>query len=478
MTDFKILGLDETTPQIVSPTDNDRALLKPGSLLSAVPDGAGAEAWSLDTSDDYVTAGSKLLSLKNNGVEKFSIDKDGVLSPNAIPFVPAIEIVINSVDDFAVQDATTITLEAFRTYIPGAPIITDKRFIIQPGVSVIGTNLAGHIWEYTESGSMFTGQDTIIFNMQNFGLRCENALAFDFSQSSPFAQTGLNFRDILIIDLAGGIGADKLARFEDVNSVIMNNVAGVNINDGISFDGTNAAVVVLRDIFTFPSDNAFTGINFNSVEVQDFLSISDFQVAGTNLAMTGISGLVDSGNVAIGIVGKLERCEFTGITPVVGVSESDIRWEITDSFPIPDSTKTADTFLTTGRIVPISSGDVNEFVPVAGPDWSSDVMERLSATIEGLLRYLSAISTKALITATATLEKDGGGGAKIQLGIAINNVVITKTIGATENNTPTSVTSSGLFTLNFDDTIQVFVSIDEETDIDVSRCSLTVINGF
>ena len=44
---------------------------------SEVADGASAIAHTLDTSAAYVTAGAKLLSLKNFGTEKFSVGYDG-----------------------------------------------------------------------------------------------------------------------------------------------------------------------------------------------------------------------------------------------------------------------------------------------------------------------------------------------------------------------------------------------------------------
>ena len=45
--------------------------------LSGQPDGATAEAHVLDTTAALSTGGAKLLSIKNAGVEKFAIDKDG-----------------------------------------------------------------------------------------------------------------------------------------------------------------------------------------------------------------------------------------------------------------------------------------------------------------------------------------------------------------------------------------------------------------
>jgi hypothetical protein len=48
-----------------------------GLLRSATADGASAVGFDLDTDNSLVTAGAKLLSLKNGASEKFGVDKDG-----------------------------------------------------------------------------------------------------------------------------------------------------------------------------------------------------------------------------------------------------------------------------------------------------------------------------------------------------------------------------------------------------------------
>lgn len=53
-----------------------------GALTSTVADGASAVGFILNTSTTYSTSGAKLLSLKNNTVEEFAIDKDGNLTVN------------------------------------------------------------------------------------------------------------------------------------------------------------------------------------------------------------------------------------------------------------------------------------------------------------------------------------------------------------------------------------------------------------
>lgn len=49
-----------------------------GTFTSSVADGASAVAYRLNSLNALTTAGSKLISLENNSVEKFSIDKDAV----------------------------------------------------------------------------------------------------------------------------------------------------------------------------------------------------------------------------------------------------------------------------------------------------------------------------------------------------------------------------------------------------------------
>ena len=51
-----------------------------GGTQSEVADGASAVAFDFDTDTSYVTAGAKLISLKNNTTEEFGVDKDGVIS--------------------------------------------------------------------------------------------------------------------------------------------------------------------------------------------------------------------------------------------------------------------------------------------------------------------------------------------------------------------------------------------------------------
>jgi hypothetical protein len=77
------------------------------------------------------------------------------------------------------------------------------------------------------------------------------------------------------------------------------------------------------------------------------------------------------------------------------------------------------------------------------------------------------------VSATATLEKVGGGSDLIATQIAINGTVQAKTAGGTESTAPTQTTSQGLFTLSTGNTIQLFVAnIGSDSNITVTIANM------
>ncbi len=79
------------------------------------------------------------------------------------------------------------------------------------------------------------------------------------------------------------------------------------------------------------------------------------------------------------------------------------------------------------------------------------------------------------MVAHSTLEKVGGGTDQIATKIAKNGTVIDKTIGATENATPTGVSSAGITTLVTGDVLQLFTAnIDSTANIIINESNLVV----
>jgi len=533
MADYEILSLnptaqvEEPTAQIVSPTATDRGKLVPGALISGVPDSASAEGWSIDTplytaagakllviknngveqfsidlngaldgqllsnapdgptsvawtldGPDYTDAGSKLFSLKNNGVEKFSVDLNGIPTfPGSSSVVPANQIVINQESDFANQDATTITLENGKVYLFGESVTTFKRFIINAGdgVTLTGTGLLAPTLTYAGTGDMFTVTDAAF---EIISLRMTSPLAAQtFVLTAPSSVNTQSFNlSYCIFEQA-----NKLGTLTNLNSIVIRDISFQVLLDGFSMIETGS---VDRSLFSF-AECIMVGVSASAV-LFDLTDVTYISILFRNASLfaavpgvVGISGLIDSGNVPVGTQGGIQSIQFLGqITPLVNIDPMDLRWEVTDSSPISNSTRSVDAYLSATQNVVI--GTQSAFVPIGGTNWLTDVNDRFTVDTDGLITYVSPIPSKCQVLMSSSLAKDGGGGGEqIDLAIAINDTVIVKTITSTKNSDPSSLTSIGLFDLSETDTIQAYVTNqDGTTDIDVFSCSVIIINGF
>ncbi len=381
---------------------------------------------------------------------------------------PANTVVINSTADFIVQDATSITFEANRKYVIGSTINTAKRYIVEANVIIEGT--VDIVLLYTGTDAMFTSTDAGTFKMSTIRIRCPSATqTFDFSAVSP--SLGFFILNQVTVD-----DTPKFGTLDNTGFILFDEVASNDIEDGMSLVGTIDQFVI-RTWTIVAAGSSLTGIDFGSATIALTLTFTDFAVLGA-AGTIGLSGLTNSGNISTFLIAAVENSRFVPpITPLVGISESDLRWEFTNAPAIADSTKTADTFLSASQTVTISTAGV--FVAIAGTNWLSDVTERFTTTTAGLLTYDSSISTKSQVAATATVEKVGGGTALVELSVAFNGTEVDKTMSGTKNKDPTSLTSIGIFTTDTTDTFQAFIAnIDTTANIIVSRSSVNVINGF
>ena len=448
----------------------DKRLTELGVL--SVPDVADV-MHVVDVSD--LTSGAQ-------GTSKQSTVKDVVIAGGG---TPANQIIINSVGDFAVQDGTTITLEEGKTYIRGAGISTGKRFVVGKNVTIFspGSSEPNDVWEYTGTDNMFTGFDVEFFNAFNLAVQCPNAAQiFFFQDTSALNTSGVLLQFCIALSASPtSLAALKWGTFTNIFALIMKSCSigpSTGIEDGITIDGTQLNVLLIDEVSFFTSNVSYVGLALKSTVITQTLKVNTFSnFAGSGSAF-GILALTNSDNIATGIVGSFTDCEFLGaITPLSGISVSDLRYEFFNCPPLENSSKAADTFLTAQETVTINTAAT--FVAIDGTNWSSDVDERFSVSTSGLLTYLSMVPTKSQISITATVSKGGGGADLLQLAIAINGTEVTKTIVGTQNADPTSLTSAGLFTLSENDTIQAFVANDSgTTNIIVDMSNVIAINGF
>lgn len=405
--------------------------------------------------------------------------KDGVTPSYTIdnfPIVSTSHVVIEKESDFPVQDPTSITLESKKIYFIGADFTTAKFFNVEDGAAYTSGNIFGFGTTYTGTTPMFVGSD-VSFDINNTNLSAPNASQiFDFTQTSPALQK------IFVMDTVQLLNSKKFGTFDGMGSVDIINSNGLLIDDGITLAGSDQVVFSLDKFLLLSANTGFVGVDFAST-VQQNLNITTASFLAPSGAV-GLSGLTASGNVSTGFIASVSGTSFAnvdgspgGITPLSGISETDIRWDFQGNSGISDSSIAGNTFLTASRTTPITTLGV--FEQIGGTDWDSTVAERFTTTTGGVLTYTPERNTKALIIVSATLSKGAGGSDELALRIAVDGVTNSSTQVTTDNNAPTAVTTSLLVEISEGTEIDAYVAnLDTTTDVVVSSCTINVINGF
>jgi len=197
---------------------------------------------------------------------------------------------------------------------------------------------------------------------------------------------------------------------------------------------------------------------------------------------TILSGAASSANLVTGGRGLVEANIFNGTgTALSGITTEDLQWSFNGNIfndGVTHNTRNdADAFLTATETVTIVTQGV--YVAIGGSDWSSTIAERFTVSTAGIITYIGLDQLEIEIQASSTVEKVGGGSDKICTKIAIDTgsgfVVQDRTVGCTENATPTGVMSMGFFAISTDDQIQLFVGNEGSTsNIVVSESTMLV----
>jgi hypothetical protein len=256
---------------------------------------------------------------------------------------------VNHIDDFNVQDETTITLEEGKNYVRGAPITTDKRCIVQPNVSLTNNCFTDEsVWHYTGTGDMFTVADGEIFDH-----RIDTISAPDANQ--VYNCSGVNVSSTVRLQDVRGVAqtqtgrvSKKLGTFDTLGTLLIFNCGFVTslegpfslgLDDGITL--LNSFVVLSIDrLGNFGSTTDFIGLDVSGASFQVF-ELSNIIFSNPNTSAIGIKASRNSANIAPNVVATIRDCEFLGgITPTDGVEYTDVvfRYSVMNSTPLPDTT--------------------------------------------------------------------------------------------------------------------------------------------
>lgn len=400
-----------------------------------------------------------------------------VVSLSGVPVGSGV-VIVNSPDDF--PDAVAGVRELVPS--PGDQVVYliaafdidmgSDTFTVTGGEVVIrGVHRTASRITTSSSGTMFTAVDSAFF--QEFvAFDCPNAKWLDYTNPALGFNTFAN-QNVIIVD------CDTLGTIDGAFVTSLRTMTVVATQTGgFTWTGTTNGQLNM---------STFLGLSWAGTLIDlgtatfDIINISANNRYISPGGTTILSGLAASGNLTSGGRGLVSSNLFNGTgTAINGIETEDLQWEFHDNIFADNTTQNtrmiADAFLTASETATI--GSIGVYVAVGGTNWDTDIDDRFTVSTAGLITYIGLGTIDAEITAFSTVAKVGGGSDKICSKIAINGTVQDKTVGCTENATPTGVTSAGIFTLVTADTIQLFVANEDSTsDVVVSESSIIVKGG-
>jgi len=440
--------------------------------------------WTLDVTWDT--------TLKTTTVDgDLTIENWGIILPwGTISNVASNKLIINQESDFPTQDATTITLADNVVVEIGSSFSTSKRVILGKNPTILGQNgwpLPWNVWTYTGTWDMFTWVDSWLIRIDNLAVSCPNASQIWNVSDTPWSPV----TEFVVFSMFWYVSnqllpvCEKFGTFTDIavfnvrNMNFFTSTSWIGLNDGISIAGTTVGIVTIQEVlFGSATSATYIWLDLWTTVITNFCTLENFINVWLTAGSIWLSWLANNGNLTAWLQGRvLSNAYIWVITPLNNISSSNVQWEILNSPPVANSSKTADAFLTAQETVTI--GTIGVFVPINWTNWASDVSERFTVSTAWLITYNWLTATKIQVIITSTVSKVWWWSDEINLAIAINGTEQTKTISGTENSTPTSVTALWVFTVNPTDTIQAFVANQWSTsNIIVDKAVISVINGF
>lgn len=253
---------------------------------------------------------------------------------------------------------------------------------------------------------------------------------------------------------SGGFGA-----INNGNTLVMSVCGGFNVNDGIKLTGSNWVAITILQVKFNSTNDAFVGLDITGTVIEN-LNATQFETEAPSGAV-GLKG--DAGNINIisGSIASFNNGGFIGgITPLDGITIDDIRYSFFGNSGLMDSTVDANPYLTVSTTVAVSSPTV--YYKVNQGNWSFSESSRLQVTSDGDIINMLETPIKVQINGSVTVEKVGGGSNLITARLVYNDLPndpqSSITGIGTNNNSPTNISLNGLFILQPNDSVSMYVA--------------------
>jgi hypothetical protein len=386
--------------------------------------------------------------------------------------------VINSADDFpdavgGVRELTGGDEVAYQLASDVIDIGSDRLQATGGRLHITGLHPTESEIRSTTSSPLIT-MDNCGGDLERFIVRNPNGDGFAYS--GDINTTGLVMDRVLFAScqyISQNISGAVAASFN--RCVFLSSTVG-----GITFGSGNSQLIFLGNACGLQSGFlGWTGVLLDLGSAQfNLINIGSNRVFPGS-GDTFLSGAAGGVNVSAGGAAELTSNLFIGAgNSITTITAQDDGWlfagnEFNDG--IANTRNEADSFLLISETVPINTQGVYEFI--GGSNWQSDFAEHFTVSSAGVVTHTGLKDLDVVISATATVEKVGGGSDKICMKIAIDGAVSDKTISCTQNNAPTGITSQGLFRLEggANEELRPYVANTGSTaDVVVSACNVVI----
>ncbi|MAF36353.1 hypothetical protein CL622_04515 [archaeon] len=266
----------------------------------------------------------------------------------------------------------------------------------------------------------------------------------------------------------------------DVNDLRINYCGSIDIDNGFDFNGVDWNTFVIREFNLQSSSPAFIGLDFRGSLLSD-AKINQCVIQ----APSGATGVMLDPNSANTVAN--ERFNYTegkfagGLTPIAGGGTiDDIRNYFFNNGGLRDSYTAVDTKLNTPVEVAIAVPDV--FVKVADLSWIGKDAAKLSFDSDGNVKNETESPIEILVHGSIVLEKVAGGSDLLRAMICYNddplNTSSQWTIKSIQNSQESSLSLRGIFNLNPQDYISIYVANGDtgagNKNIDVTEADVSI----
>jgi hypothetical protein len=431
------------------------------------------EAGSLEVLFDSSTSGGSSVTAFNGRTGAIIPDKGDYLPfylekiDNVIP--------INSEADFPTQDGSTITLggpgELGKAYVFGADVTTAKNVNVV-GSCVIKSETVFTKFEFSGVGDFITFTDCFV-EIEDISISSPNRVAIKgVSTGSYVIDHRVNLSNCFILDCSQAYVSDGTGII--TNTLQVQNVTG----DAVDFLAGDVGICSLNQfgVFGLTAGSSLVKVDplntfFVILEMTDTAGFGD-------TAATFMDFGANSINILPGSVAVIAGCNAQSFTtPLVGVTIDDDAFEFRANTGIPNSLICGSAYLS--ALTTVAVADPDTFYKINQNNWTKVKGCRLTVTDDGDFINNTSRSMDIKIDGFVTVEKVGGGQDLVKARIVYDDNPSDPQSIATENQTentqPTSIPLTGLFTLEPQKGVSIWVANAQTSDILVYKASFSTL---